>query len=248
MYRRHLIISLLCFTALLFSCKTQIHNTDTQVSYTHIDEKAPEDPELASFIAPFRAEMAKEMDVVIGNLEEDLIKSKPNSNLGNWFADILLDEANKMFYQEVDIAIQNQGGFRLPGISKGPLTVGRIYELMPFDNMLVVLDIPGPIFQEFLDGIARYGGWPISRSLTFRINEERKADQILVNDIPFHIDSTYRVALPDYVANGGDSAKYLSELPQENSGVFVRDVITVHLEELLENGEKIMVDSSIRIK
>ena len=192
-------------------------------------------------------EMAKEMDVVIGELEVDLVKSKPNSNLGNWFTDIIYEEANKMFFKEVDVAIQNQGGFRLPGIGKGPLTVGRIYELMPFDNMLVVLEIPGPVFKEFLDGIARYGGWPISKSLSFRITDERVADDIKIAGQPFHMDSTYRVALPDYVANGGDSAKYLSDLPQENSGVFVRDAIIVHLEDLLQSGAKIEVDDSIRI-
>ncbi len=240
---------LLLSLALLIStsaCKTY-HLTDTEVTNLDTPDSYPEDEQIAQLIEPYRKEMEVEMNVVIGTLEEDLVKAKPNSNLGNWFCDILYDEANKMFFNEVDFTLQNYGGLRVPSISKGQLTVGKIYELMPFDNMLVAMDVEGKVLKQLLDGIARYGGWPISNNLTFTIVANR-AEEILIKGEPFDISKTYRMAIPDYVANGGDSAEYLSEIPQENSGVFIRDIIVAHLESLQEEKQPITVDNSIRIK
>lgn len=228
------------------ACKTY-HLADTEVTNLDTPDTYAEDQDIAKFIEPYRKEMEVEMNVVIGSLEEDLVKSKPNSNLGNWFCDILYVEANKMFFNEVDFTLQNYGGLRLPSISKGELTVGKIYELMPFDNMLVAMNVEGKVLKQLLDGIARYGGWPISHTLSFTI-VDKKAEEIIINGEPFDISKTYRMAIPDYVANGGDSAEYLKDIAQENSGVFIRDIIVAHLETLQEEKLPITVDNSIRIK
>jgi len=191
--------------------------------------------------------MAAEMDVVVGELQEDLIKSRPNSNMGNWFCDILHKEANLMFFNEVDFALQNYGGLRLPNLAKGPLTKGEVFQLMPFDNTLVVLNIDGPTLMKLLDAMAAKNGWPGSWGLTYSIVDD-KATEVMIEDRPFSIDSTYRIAVPDYVANGGDQASFLTHLPQEDSGVFIRDIIIAHLEDLKEQGLPITVDSAPRIK
>lgn len=151
-----------------------------------------------------------------------------------------------MFFEEVDFALQNYGGLRLPSLAKGELTVGEVYELMPFDNQLVVLNLNGVVMKKLVDAIADKNGWPVSRGLSFVI-EDRKATDILINGQPFDPSKTYRAAVPDYVANGGDQSDYLTDLDQEESGVFIRDIIIEHLEELQEHKLPIVIDHTERI-
>ena len=228
-------------------CKTYTHVVDTNVTYLRAEEPINESHPIESFISDYRSQVSEQMDVLIGNLPEKLIKSKPNSNLGNWFTDILEKEAKSIFNDSIAFAVQNYGGLRLPSISEGPLSVGKIYELMPFDNTLVLLEMKSEHIQKFLDGIAAYGGWPISRQLSFRI-ENGSAVDIMINGETLDNNRTYKVALPDYVATGGDSNDFLKKLPFLDSGVFIRDVIISHLQNLQEESKEITVDAKKRIK
>ncbi|NNF23050.1 MAG: hypothetical protein HKN67_14015, partial [Saprospiraceae bacterium] len=205
------------------------------------------DAAVLEFIDPFRDEMNEEMMKVIGHMPEDLIKARPNSNMGNWFTDAMLSEAQRTNPHPVDFAIQNYGGLRIPSVAEGPLTKGKIYELMPFDNMLVVLELDNEKIQLLLNKIASSNGWPVSRNLSFRI-EDRKAVDIMIHGKGLEKGGSYRVAMPDYIANGGDNCDFLIDVPQDNSGLFIREVIIEHLEELMAKGDKIIIDKSKRIQ
>ncbi len=243
----HIISVFLCLSLLsTLGCKSVQHLSSVQTQNIRTDQTIPKDASIESIIKPYRTEMAAEMDEVLGHLEEDLVKGRPNSNMGNWFCDILYDEANKMFFEEVDFALQNYGGLRLSSLPKGPLTKGEIFQLMPFDNTLVVLVMEGKVMKRLLDALASKGGWPISKGLSFKISGD-KATDIMIQDKPFDINSSYRVAVPDYVANGGDQASFLKTLPQEESGVFIREILIAHLGDLKEAGLPITIDSRQRI-
>lgn len=244
---RPLFLSSLFLLLSLASCKTYTHIVDTEVSYLRAEETQNEESDLETFISGYRSQMAAEMDQVIGTLPTDLKKSKPNSNMGNWFADILEIESKRIFNDSIAFAVQNYGGLRLPSLSQGPLSVGKIYELMPFDNTLVLLEMTGKHVQLFLDGIADYGGWPISQQLSFKI-ENDTATEIEISGEPLSLDKIYQVAMPDYVATGGDSNDFLRELPFLDSGVFIRNVVISHLENLQAEGLDMTVDSNKRIK
>ncbi len=238
----------ICFLTFFLSsgCKSVQHLSSVNTQNIRADGTIPADSKIESMIQPYRIEMAAEMDEVLGQLEVDLVKRKPNSNMGNWFCDILYDEANKMFYEEIDFAIQNYGGLRLSTVAKGPLTRGEIFQLMPFDNTLVVLQVDGQTMQTLLDAMAYSGGWPVSTGLSFTIMNN-KATDIKIQGQAFDINKSYRVAVPDYVANGGDQASFLKKLPQEESGVFIRDIIIAHLEDLREAGRPLSIDPTQRI-
>ncbi len=245
MYSRRL-LWLLGIILIVSSCKTVTHLADTNVNYLSTNSFYPTDKKLEKMIAPYKNELSAEMDKIIGTLDQNLEKTRPNSNLGNWFTDILLTEANKMFFKEVDIALQNYGGFRIPVVNKGPLKKGTIYELMPFDNHLVVVELDGHTMKELVDHMAESNGWPISRNLEFTISN-RKATDILIKGKALDLNKTYRVALPDYVATGSGAAKFLSRFELEDSGVFIRDVVIAHLEGLQEENKEITIDNSERI-
>ena len=232
---------------MFLSCQTKQHLVSVDGDYIRLSENLNTDTLLRNIVLPYHQTLSAQMEVEIGILDEPLIKAKPTSNLGNWFTDIMYDESDKMFFEPVDFAIQNYGGLRIPTLSKGPITVGKIYELMPFDNMLVVLNLPSKTVKQLFDGLAQSGGWPISRTVSFTISEDRTAEKILIKGAPLEDGKIYRVALPDYVANGGDQADILRDFKQENSGVFIRDLIIEHLKDRQSEGLPIIIDDSPRI-
>lgn len=175
-------------------------------------------------IAPYRTELEAEMNQVLTYSKINLDKGKPESTLTNWFVDVLHESVQKYYPEGADITLQNYGGIRRSAIGAGPITKGLIYELMPFENRLVVLTIPGSQIQDICDKIAQSGGWPVSSSLRFDIVDD-KAKNISIGGSPLMTSKAYRVALPDYVANGGDRLGLSQELPREDAQVLLRDAL-----------------------
>ncbi|MDB4438987.1 5'-nucleotidase C-terminal domain-containing protein [bacterium] len=241
-------ILLFLMIGLLSSCiSTKQHIADTDITYVRANEdvnvgsKAIDD-----MISPYRDQMEDEMNIELGEMPVTLKKGKLNSSMGNWFCDALLVMSNKYSDKPVDFALQNYGGLRIPSISKGIVTKRHIFELMPFDNKLVVLEIDGKTVQMMADNMADHGGAPVSLGLSFTI-EEDKAIDVMVNGKPIKSNSTYRVGLPDYVANGGDDSWFLKEIPQFDTGVYIREVMIEYLMDLKAAGKPIIVDKTKRI-
>lgn len=235
---------------LAFGCKSKQlvqHLADADVNYIQLDDSKNNDTSIEDFISPYRQEVQKELDGVIGSVSVDLKKSKPNSNLGNWFTDLLEDSAKEIFKtSKVDFAVQNYGGIRLGSIPAGEITKRKIFELMPFDNTLVNVEMDKETMQRFLDRIADYGGWPISRSVSFSIQDSAAVD-IMINNEPL-ANKMYYVAMPDYVANGGDDCYFLKDSKKEDSGLYIRSVVIEYLEMLHSKGLNSEIDSTERIK
>jgi 2',3'-cyclic-nucleotide 2'-phosphodiesterase (5'-nucleotidase family) len=132
-------------------------------------------------------------------------------------------------------AIGNYGGIRLPYIAPGPITRGRMHELMPFDNILTIIQIPGAVLQEFCDAIAARKGWPVS-GLSFTI-KDKKAVELLVAGQPVNPALVYAVALNDYNARGGDNCDFLVALGKRNTGILIRDAMIDYLSALEREGK-----------
>lgn len=89
------------------------------------------DSGFVNMLAPYKKSMDAQMQVVIGHADTTLYKAQPESTLGNFLADAELRTAKKS-NKDVVAAVANYGGIRVPYISAGDITLGRIYELMPF--------------------------------------------------------------------------------------------------------------------
>ena len=236
---------------LLSACKPKQmvqHLADADVSYLRLSEGEALDAEIEAFIAPYRAKMAKEMDVVVGTIDQELKKQRPNSNMGNWFTDLLEDSAKETFPDtKIDFAVQNYGGLRLGSIPAGDITAGKIFELMPFDNTLVCLELDAKTIQQLVDRIAEYGGWPISRSLAFTIRDSAAVD-IKIKNEALNPNIKYQVVMPDYIANGGDNCHFLKDKKRQDSGVVIRQVLIKYLSDKMAEGISPAIDDTQRIK
>ncbi|MFZ1704279.1 MAG: 5'-nucleotidase C-terminal domain-containing protein [Saprospiraceae bacterium] len=245
MHRKIFVYLFLSIT--LFSCAKKNYLAD-QTSRTYRLEKGSftNDVAISDMIAPYKAELDKTMNDIIGYNEAEMVKGKPNSSLTNWFADALYEEINNQPGLKADFAIQNYGGVRMNSFAPGNVTVGTIYEIMPFDNGMYILTLTGTEVQLLLDKIADSNGWPISRTVQFTI-EFGKAARVMIHGKTLDPLANYQVAIPDYVANGGDNMHFLKEAPRFDTQKLVRDLLIQHVKRVTARGESLKSDSTKRI-
>lgn len=158
---------------------------EIRITHTVVADSIREDREIESLVAPFRNRMGDEIRQVIGEAAVPLAKAIPEGTLGNFATDAMLWAARRQLAEPVHMAMTNNGGLRIP-IAPGPITVGQMFELMPFENMLSVLTLSGAQIQELADQLAAMRGEPIA-GFSFRIGAEgdgRVARDLLIDGAP----------------------------------------------------------------
>ena len=191
------------------SCKIY-HEANTEHSKYDLttDANIQSDIEINEMIAPYKEDLDAEMNQVIGVCEKELMKALPECTLGNWAADAILEQCNNTYSGPVDFAVVNYGGIRIPSLPQGDITTGKIFELMPFDNMLVVLEVKGSVVQQLFENIAGRGGWPVSKGVVCTFNTAGQLLDVQINGKAIDTNKIYRIGITDYVANGGDKCDF----------------------------------------
>jgi len=226
-------ILLVLFSFLIVSCSKVYHLSDVSEDRYYVtgENGLEEEERITKIIAPYKKELQEIMDEQIGIASETMYKNRPESTLGNWFTDMLHEEAQKLIKEKVDFTIQNYGGLRVRAVSQGPITIGEIFELMPFENQIVIIEAKGIVVRKFFEHMAAGGGWPVNSSVQVKATRDGQIKTLKINGQELDPAKTYRFALPDYIANGGDRAEFLKELPRVETGVKIRDAIIKHLQE-----------------
>lgn len=196
------------------------------------------DSVIVRIIVPYKEKLDAEMNHVIGFAQTDLFKGKPESGLTNLLADLILEESIRITGKQnvrADLAFLNYGGIRT-GIPQGEITVRKIYEIMPFENELVVIQLAGAEVQQFLDLVASRGGESLSGG-RFRISEGKAID-VTIGGKPLDPAGKYWLATSDYVADGGDSYAMLQNSIQRiNTSEKIRDVMIRYFDRTHAEGE-----------
>ncbi len=209
-----------------------------------IDHSLGADTSMTALLKPFRNLEKKIMSDTVGYSDAPLSKASPECTLGNLTADAIFEAAKKAD-NNVAISIANQGGIRLKYISPGPITKEQVYQLMPFDNKLIIVEIPGSKIQQLCDHIASYGGWPVS-GITFQI-KNKQAISILINGKEINPQFVYKTAMPDYIANGGDNVDFLENCKKIPYNIFIRDAILDYISERNKQGTHLNIELQNRI-
>ncbi len=198
--------------------------------YISIDSSFEPDPEMTAFVNEYAVELNRKMNRRITVSKGVLDRGQPESPLGNLTADIIRNYASRELGHEVDIAVMNRGGLRIP-IAEGSVTVGTMYELMPFENYITLLKFNGSQIRRLADEIAKEGGEPVS-GLRMRIDGDRATD-LLVGDNRIDPTRTYWVATNNWLADGGGPMPTLWEpLERINTETLIRDAFINHLNTL----------------
>lgn len=212
---------------------------DYRISNTQVDSS------VVKFLQPYSDSVNHTMNMIIAQLATDLEKKQPEGTLGNLMVDAVKSMAEKKYATNVDIALVNFGGIRLTSLKSGPITKGKVFELMPFDNILVLQKMNGKVLQELLDHIAGRGGWPVA-GMTMKIKNS-KAVEVLINGFSIDENKIYTIAHSDYTANGGDDCNMLRAIPQINNGYLLRDALLDYFASFTKEGKVISISLQNRV-
>ncbi len=207
------------FLTLLFvvSCgKQSYYVSKIEGKRITVTDKETQNQQIENYVKPYREHINKDLDSVLAYCPETLDKSdgKWQSTIGNLMADVTLLRGNLVFKarekKTIDLCILNSGGIRsiLP---KGNVTSRTAFEIMPFENGLVVIALKGEQIFELVDYfIATQKPHPLS-GITFTIGKDKLAKNILVQGKPVEKDVVYYVATNDYLSNGGDNMNFFKK-------------------------------------
>jgi 2',3'-cyclic-nucleotide 2'-phosphodiesterase (5'-nucleotidase family) len=201
-----------------------------------------------TYLAPFKLQVDAQMNVVIGTAAQTLRGHAPESLLSNLSADIYRKAASDFLKTEVDIAIVNMGGLRTI-MPAGNITVRKVFELMPFENELVILYLKGDKLNELCQYFASMGGEGVS-GIRMTI-ADKKAENITINGIALEPEKTYTLATNDYLAGGNDKMEVLKAHSKRiNTGLKVRSMLLHYIQSETAQGRIIdaQLDGRISIK
>jgi 2',3'-cyclic-nucleotide 2'-phosphodiesterase (5'-nucleotidase family) len=206
-------------TILFYSCETTYHLNSFDSKVLNVNSVI--DSTIYNIIQPYQNEIEEQMNETLVYTKNDLTKGRPQSTIGNFVTDLCLN------YCDANICVFNNGGLRTT-IDKGDITRGKIFELMPFENELVILELNKTDFIGLLNYISLRGGEPFS-GLNIKID---KNNNIIEHSWPvnFNNNETVRVLTSDYLANGGDKMSFFKGKKQHKIGLKLRDAIIDYCE------------------
>lgn len=215
--RTYQIFTLYISLMLLAGCKNErLVNAELKGKRIEINNSISPDAEIENFIRPYSEHINKALDSVLAYNPFDLNKSEGelNTAIGNLMADIVMEQANPVFQSRtgngIDMVLLNHGGIRST-IGKGPVTSRTAYNIMPFENEIVVAELTGGKIQEMLDYLENNRtAHPLS-GLQIEMNNNYKITGTLINGKPIDPSATYFVATSDYLQQGGDNMNFFKD-------------------------------------
>lgn len=211
-----------------------------------INEEIEEDSATAAVIAPYKENLEALMSEKIGEAAHTLTDGKTESTLGNFVADLTQVMAQKYWEDSVDMGAVTTGGLRVP-IAEGDIAIGDIFELMPFENMVVVLKLNNKEMLALAAYLAERQNLALSNTTILVKNNQ--VEDFLIGGKPLEENRHYYLAISDYLAGGGDDMLFLKTA--ERAVVLdlkVRDAIIEHIKSLEKNGQQVTAEIEGRVK
>jgi 2',3'-cyclic-nucleotide 2'-phosphodiesterase (5'-nucleotidase family) len=180
-----------------------------RVTETMVDESVSPDPALEKMVAVYSPKV-RDLDVVIGSLKGELRKGGTGAgSLGNFVTDGMRWQATLKAGKTIAVALMNGGGMRRSTIGEGELRVRDIFELLPFENALVTVDLTGEQLQKLLENVLTANEAQSGARIVYKTTAEKKnqAQSIKLREVTgeHEIDpaKTYTIVTIDYLYNVG---------------------------------------------
>ncbi len=208
----------------------------TRAKLTTIDASVPDDPAVEKMLAPYSGKV-RELSKVIGQLDGGLSKTGVGAgSLGNFVTDGIKAQAQAKLGKPVSLVVVNAGGLRKNAIAAGELRASDIFELLPFENALVALEMTGVQLAKLLEIVPRDA--QAGARIHFKWNDRNRAEFIsgkLVDEKgqEQEVDpqKIYTVITIDYLLRlGSGSYSILQEAKsQKPLNITLRDAILNHV-------------------
>lgn len=129
-------------------------------------------------------------------------EGRPESAVGNLMTDALREAS------DADIALHNVHGGIRADLPQGELTYGSLYQMFPFDNQLMVLELSGSDLRRVIEAqvhnVGQRAGFSGMRVFVDCEDDQMSIAMLLANGREIQDDELVRVAVNDFLALGGD--------------------------------------------
>jgi len=223
---KHIWIFLILFSFLNCKQEKEVFLNKIEGKRILITDSLEADQAILDYIKPFHDHLNKDLDSVLAIAVDTYSRRPENEELeteiGNFMADVAYDQANFIFNKRtgrnIDMVLINHGGIRA-NISKGNVSARTAYQVMPFDNALVVVDLKGEQIEKLIAYLARSKrAHPISK-MKLELDENYAIIASSINGQPIDFSKNYLVATYDYLYNGGSGMNFF----QPNDSLYVLD-------------------------
>lgn len=218
------IIILIISITFIWSCKEEMFLERIEGKRIEINDSLVGVSKIELFIKPFRDHVNKNLDSVLAYSVDTYSKTdgELNTAIGNLMADAVLEESNPIFEsrtgEKIDMVLLNHGGIRAI-LSKGNVTTRTAYEIMPFENSVVVTKLKGSHVIELVSYLQKAKRAHPIAGLTIKLNDNYELLEAKINGRDIDEGKTYNVATNDYLYGGGDSMDFF----QKSDTLYVLD-------------------------
>ena len=170
------------------------------------------DPVVQAIVDKVQEEVAPVKNKVLGHTIYELQHEKfTHSVLGQWVTDSMRDRV------KADIAFENGGGLRT-SIPAGAITLGTLYQVVPFDNTLITIELTGKQIMAVLEhginnqqiGMVQFSGLIVEYDKS--LPDGKKIVKVTLTDgSKLNLTKTYKVVANDFLAQGGDGFTVFSQ-------------------------------------
>jgi 2',3'-cyclic-nucleotide 2'-phosphodiesterase (5'-nucleotidase family) len=252
-----MLISLLCFF-LMATAVTALAQPATKpqtsppqsgparVTETQIDAGIADDPALNNMLAAYSPKV-RELETVIGKLKGELKKGATGAgSLGNFVTDGMRAQAALKTGKPITVALVNAGGLRRNNVQEGELRIRDIFELLPFENALITVELNGEQLKRLLDAVVSSGLAQSGARIVYKTTADKKNETEtvkLVNkdgEVEINPAGSYTVVTIDYIYNvGRDRYSVLREGTMKALGLTLRDAMIAYVKSETAAGREI---------
>ena len=196
-------------------------------------------PHAVKTIETYKGKVDSVMSPPLGLSRIAMSAGRPESLLGNWAADVMVEGSTATGLEPADMGLVNVGGLR-NNMPEGIVRAGDIYLISPFQNKLVVLEMAGSDLLQLMEDIAAVGGEAVSSSVRMVITSDGRLKKATINGEEIDRKRIYTVATLDYLAEGNDKMHALRKARKRHEiDLYTRDIM---IESVIKNK---IIDSKI---
>ena len=198
-----MILAPLC-ALLVSACRSHYELAGVERTRIVVDSRYDQTPDeaAAKFIAPFKRVNDSIMGPVVGQVACNMHPERPESNLSNLLADILVWAA-KGYNEEPVLGVYNMGGIRAD-LTRGNVTYGDVLNVAPFENKICFVTLTGEQLLQLFREIAATGGEGVSHGTELVISKDKKLVSARLHGQEIDPNATYRVTTINYLLEGND--------------------------------------------
>ena len=199
--------------------------TPEVVNLAEATKDLPADKNVVKIISKYKDSIKDELNKVISKASEPLSNQPQDGSynipLTYTLADILKNITSS------NVALLNSHGVR-SSLPSGDITYSMIYGVMPFDNMVVTLDISGKKLLALIKhslSLKEGGQIGVFAGAEISVHGNGRIKQVLIDNKPLNPKKTYKIATIDFLITGGDGFIFKDIKNYKDSSVPVREFI-----------------------